>query len=456
MSQLQYIGARYVPIWYQNSVDQTANWEINVEYEPLTWVTSQNNHLYLSKKTVPDNIGTPAQNTDYWLDMGVITGNVQEIQDQIDAIVANMGDLNDLVTTDKTSLVAAINEAAQSGGGGGSSEDLTTMHILFVGDSYSDGSDEFISKTIDDLGLTNAHNLAVSGTGFTSGTDGNGFLAQIMHYTGTDREQIKRIYVLGGLNDSTSTNTATPSILENNIANFVTYARTEYPNAELYLGYCGNALDGYPLVSGRTLQHRLACKYLYSNQLSFNFADLSGFLATNAANFASDGLHPSAYGTAVLEKALIGWMRTGSVPKVNYPSSSAGAVAYGSSDSNSGISYNVNDGVMELVFGSDFLAHFNTQVTISSGTAIQFCTMSNLYFNRPLDIVMMTRLNNFDGKQYQDALIRWHFYQNTVSVLSQQINSAGNGFQSFVSGAGGGGAQMKGDQVYLVNLSDVN
>ena len=109
---LQYIGARYVPVWYHNSQDDSANWEVNVEYEPLTWVTTPNNHLYLSKKTVPDNIGTPAQNTAYWLDMGLITGNTQHIQDEIDAIVANIGDLNDLATTDKSSLVNAINEIA--------------------------------------------------------------------------------------------------------------------------------------------------------------------------------------------------------------------------------------------------------------------------------------------------------------------------------------------------------
>ena len=96
---MQYIGARYVPIWYVNSVDQTANWEVNVEYEPLTWVTTPNNHLYLSKKTVPDNIGTPAENTLYWLDMGVITGGGGGgNQEQIDHIrngIAPDFDIND-------------------------------------------------------------------------------------------------------------------------------------------------------------------------------------------------------------------------------------------------------------------------------------------------------------------------------------------------------------------------
>lgn len=82
--QLQYIGARYVPKWYVNSVDQTADWQINVEYEPLTWVTTQNNHLYLSKKQVPDNIGNPADNTEYWLDMGVFSGNWSQLQQEIE------------------------------------------------------------------------------------------------------------------------------------------------------------------------------------------------------------------------------------------------------------------------------------------------------------------------------------------------------------------------------------
>lgn len=90
--QLQYIGARYVPIWYQNSQDDTANWEINVEYEPLTYVTTENNHLYLSKKAVPDNIGSPADNTEYWLDLGVfITGQYELLQQQIDDM--NDGDV---------------------------------------------------------------------------------------------------------------------------------------------------------------------------------------------------------------------------------------------------------------------------------------------------------------------------------------------------------------------------
>lgn len=110
--QLQYIGARYVPIFYHNTVDDTANWQINVEYEPLTFVTTVNNHLYLSKKTVPDNIGTPAQNTEYWLDMGIFTNaQIAEITERVEDLENEVGDLEDLdpSITDNTSIIDAIN-----------------------------------------------------------------------------------------------------------------------------------------------------------------------------------------------------------------------------------------------------------------------------------------------------------------------------------------------------------
>ena len=50
MSVRQYIGARYVPTYYQNSLDPTSSeWEPNVNYDPLTIVSLPNLHSYQSK-----------------------------------------------------------------------------------------------------------------------------------------------------------------------------------------------------------------------------------------------------------------------------------------------------------------------------------------------------------------------------------------------------------------------
>ena len=72
MSVRQYIGARYVPKFYENSLG-TSEWVSGVEYEPLTIVT-YNSNSYTSKRVVPASIGNPSDNPTYW----VATGNYNE------------------------------------------------------------------------------------------------------------------------------------------------------------------------------------------------------------------------------------------------------------------------------------------------------------------------------------------------------------------------------------------
>lgn len=122
MATRQYIGARYVPKFYQNSVDGSTQWESNVVYEPLMYVTLTNGHMYISKKQVPATVGSPVNNIDYWLDIGSYNGFIEQLQNEIDDInnvtipdvqasVALKQDItdNNLNTTDKT-VVGAINE----------------------------------------------------------------------------------------------------------------------------------------------------------------------------------------------------------------------------------------------------------------------------------------------------------------------------------------------------------
>ena len=124
MATRQYIGARYVPKFYQNSVDGSTQWESNVVYEPLTYVTLTNGHMYISKKQVPATVGSPVSNIEYWLDIGSYNGFIEELQDEIDditnvvipalqddiALKQNITD-NTLTTTSKT-VVGSINEVA--------------------------------------------------------------------------------------------------------------------------------------------------------------------------------------------------------------------------------------------------------------------------------------------------------------------------------------------------------
>lgn len=84
MATRQYIGARYVPKFYENS-NNTAEWQAGVIYEPLTIVT-YNSNSYTSKKVVPANIGEPGLNPTYW----VATGNFNE---QLASLTEDVNDI---------------------------------------------------------------------------------------------------------------------------------------------------------------------------------------------------------------------------------------------------------------------------------------------------------------------------------------------------------------------------
>lgn len=87
----QYIGARYVPKFYENS-DGTAAWRAGVIYEPLTIVT-YNGNSYTSKKAVPAEIGNPSSNPEYWVATGIFN---QQLADLSDRMTAAEGDISGL------------------------------------------------------------------------------------------------------------------------------------------------------------------------------------------------------------------------------------------------------------------------------------------------------------------------------------------------------------------------
>lgn len=92
MAYHQYIGARYVPKFYENSAG-TAEWRSGVIYEPLTIVT-WNGNSYTSKKMVPSVIGDPSLNPDYWVATGLFNQQVADLSDRLITAESNIDVLN--------------------------------------------------------------------------------------------------------------------------------------------------------------------------------------------------------------------------------------------------------------------------------------------------------------------------------------------------------------------------
>ena len=103
----QYIGARYVPKFYNGS--HGAEWEDNAQYEPLTIVTYLANS-YCSKKFVPALAGNPTITPDYWVCISNFNAQVEILQESIDSVAEEIGTLANLTTEEKRDIVRAINE----------------------------------------------------------------------------------------------------------------------------------------------------------------------------------------------------------------------------------------------------------------------------------------------------------------------------------------------------------
>lgn len=80
--QRQYIGARYVPKFFQGP-DGSPAWIGNIPYEPMTIVTYLGNS-YTSKIPVTSGIGNPANNPTYWALTGAYNAQVGEYQQQVE------------------------------------------------------------------------------------------------------------------------------------------------------------------------------------------------------------------------------------------------------------------------------------------------------------------------------------------------------------------------------------
>lgn len=221
MATRQYIGARYVPKFYQNSVDGSAAWESNVVYEPLTWVTLTNGHMYISKKQVPATVGIPSSNIEYWLDVGSYDGFIEGLENEIDAINETLTD----VSADVTKLNHLVNRK-----------------FIFISDSYGIQTNNWIDAVISNLGLTSSdyYKNSIGGYGFAPPSSASATFLSILQgiistLSAEQKANITDVVVGGGFNDRA----ANPNDVKSAINTFVTYVKSNLPNAIVHIGFIG-------------------------------------------------------------------------------------------------------------------------------------------------------------------------------------------------------------------------
>lgn len=253
MAILQYVGARYVPVFFKNP-NGTWNWADNTYYEALT-IVNYNNSSYTSKLPVPANIGNPADNPDYWAVTGNYNGQISAITESLKGIANN-------------------------------------RKFIFIGDSYFLVNDSGSVKTILQNLIPGCYVNAEHGSGFTNGKTFQSLLTEVAG-TITDKKSITDIWFVGGSNDLNSSSITTA------ISQLAPYVKATFPNANVFV-----AFDHYSkTASVRSQFYRVLYGYENVGFVGWTFIEDS-YNWLNNMTVGEDGTHPNSIGSSYIAFAI--------------------------------------------------------------------------------------------------------------------------------------------------------
>ena len=198
---------------------------------------------------------------------------------------------------------------------------LMNKKYLVIGDSYANGvtnTDQTTTSWVEyfktAIGSTNVTKLAENGAGFvTTGEQGHTFktLVEANIESITDKNAYTDILICGGINDVNQT----VESIESAISTCITYLKTNFPNAKIYLGMISNRKD--MSSGGESVRFNLMNKILRAYQ----YACKQGGYYLNGVEkilkykyfISADNTHPTQTGYEYLGGAIAQSLQTGSV-----------------------------------------------------------------------------------------------------------------------------------------------
>ena len=283
MGVRQYIGARYVPKFYEGS--NGSAWDEGVVYEPLVIVSYLNNY-FTSKKTVPATVGAPNLNPEYWANIGLL-GDLENRMTQAEGDIDSLEGRMDTAEEDIEDLQDATRK----------------KKYLFVGDSYAAGYSPdgdvtgWPSLVASNLGLGNGDYdvIAVSGSGISNQHTNEYYLPYIIQQAEIeDADSFTDVVVCCGRNDIGS---GVVSGLEAGFSALHSVVASKFKNAVLRIGFIGSDfnLSEFSQTKGAELHSALM---IYCKE-RFYLAGVENILA-NKTLMSSDGKHPNQSGQDLL------------------------------------------------------------------------------------------------------------------------------------------------------------
>ena len=269
-------------------------------------------------------------------------------------------------------------------------EHLLNEKVVFVGDSYGNTTNSWVSNIISKMGLTlntNAFNFCVGGAGFLDVNGGNNTYLQNLQAREsaiTDKSTITRIICCGGYNDRTRL----ISDLTTPVTNFINYCKTNYPNAKIYVGMIGNTGVIDDTAGNMNLRNNLLNNVLNGYKSCVN----SGGIYLNGVENVmhqydlfdtSDYIHPNSNGGTELSNAI-------------YQAMINGTYYINSNNEYTGVTINQNSSLNENIAN-------NTSLGISGkiqDNVFYFKPIGNIYFYNYLKMLSSDYTKDFTLATY--------------------------------------------------------
>lgn len=319
----QYIGARYVPTFFNNP-DGSWDWAQGFQYEPLT-IVKYGSSTFTSKKLVPSTVGAPNTAPAYWVLTGEYNGAIVQIQNDISELqntvsILDSGNRNIVLMcdsygaypTEETSFANLFKTALE--------KTENTVQIIYQGG----------------LGLGTTPNAASL-------------------YNPQNPLNVTDVIWCGGINDTV--NTITSNMIYKGLNSLVNKIKTISPKAKLSVIYNGGRRlynTDYNILQTSIYYQRycgiLGVKYIPGGEnILYNYS------------YFTDTVHPTEAGANELAQKIVDGFLCGNIEvKNNY------SVTYsGDTFSNITILFNIRNGVIMFNIPATNLT-YETPVTISN------------------------------------------------------------------------------------------
>lgn len=188
--------------------------------------------------------------------------------------------------------------------------------IIFISDSYGSGyngdtqttGDSFIDyfKAMTNYSTDNLIRATEGGAGFNKeGQAGHNFLQllQGLNISSENKPKIKKIYVIGGVND----NNYSYDAIITKINEFYNYVASNFVNATLYVGCAGYSANSLDITPRENITERVLRAYSDVDTSHVNHVYLSGIenILHEPSFMSADGIHPNVTGYRELARFLV-------------------------------------------------------------------------------------------------------------------------------------------------------